>query len=166
MTFTLQRLRVLLLAKDVLIELHVDTKKVLEPRFDSLSILQHFFADVISIDVNTDRAYDSKFLSLDWNRGAFEFSYANIQIVIQFVFVEQLAAFEINEQIRCSVTQMPSCHIVFERDEGVRWVGKVMQQDLDPSVRKGFSDQAHNPLIVFQEFVRVVGDGFAVIFLE
>src|SRR5437016_11434375 len=97
-------------------------KKILEPRFNTLSVAQYPLGDVISVDVDADRANDSKFLSFDWDRCAFEFSRADVQLVIQFLFVEELPAFEINQQIRCAVPQMPARNIVFESDERVRGI--------------------------------------------
>ena len=79
----LLRLCVFVLAQNIFIELHVGSKKVLEPRLDSLSILQHFLADVIGIDINTNRADDSEFFSFDRDRGAFEFSSADVQLVVR-----------------------------------------------------------------------------------
>ena len=87
MSFSFESFRVFVLAQDILIELHVGAKKVLEPRFDSLSIFQDFLADVIRVDVDADRADDSEFLSLNRDRRAFEFSRAEVQFVIQFVLV-------------------------------------------------------------------------------
>src|SRR6516162_7503448 len=48
----------------------------------------------------------------------------------------------------------------------MRWIGQVVQQNLDPGVRKRFPNKAHDPLIVFEELLRVVGNRLAVIFLE
>src|SRR6266436_7155284 len=90
--FALQCLGVFVLAQNILVELHVGAKKVLEPRFDALPIFQHLFGDVISVDIDADRANDSEFLSLDRDRCAFEFSRADVQLVIQFLFVEKLAS--------------------------------------------------------------------------
>src|SRR5260370_21707724 len=111
--FALQRLRVYVLAQNVLVELRVGEKKVSKPRFDSLLVSQHVLGDVIGVDVDANRANDSKFLSFDWDRRAFEFSRANVQLVIQFFFVKKLAAFEVDEQVRCAVAQMPSGNIIF-----------------------------------------------------
>jgi hypothetical protein len=74
MAFSFQRFRVFVFAQNILIKLHIFSKKIPEPGFDSLSILEHFLGDVISVDVDTDRADDSEFLSLDWNCCAFELS--------------------------------------------------------------------------------------------
>src|SRR6184192_2520034 len=71
--FALQCLGVFVLAQNIFVELDVGAKKVLEPRFDALPIFQHLFGDVISVDIDADRAYDSEFLSLDRDRCAFEF---------------------------------------------------------------------------------------------
>jgi len=79
---------IFVLAQNIFIELHVGSKKILKPCFDALSILQHFFGDVISIDVDANRTDDSKFLPLNRNRSAFEFSGANIQLVVQLVLVQ------------------------------------------------------------------------------
>ncbi len=89
----------------------------MEPRFDSLPVFQHLLADVIGVDIDADRANNSEFLSFDRDGRAFEFSRADVQLVIHFVFVKELPAFEVNEQVRCAITQMPSGNIVFERDE-------------------------------------------------
>src|SRR5207249_8063977 len=105
------------LAQDILIELHVGSKKVLEPCFNSLSISQHFLGDVIGVDVDTDRANDSKLLSFNWDRRAFEFSRSDVQLVIQFVFVKELTLLKIDQQIRRAVAQVPAGRIVFQYDE-------------------------------------------------
>ena len=78
MTLALERIRIFVLAQNIFVELHLGTKEVLEPRFDTLSILQHFLGHVIRIDVYTNRTDDSEFLSFDRDRGAFEFSRPDI----------------------------------------------------------------------------------------
>ena len=140
MALAFQRLRVFVLAQDILIELHVGPKKVLEPRLNSLSILQHFLGDVIGVDVDTDRANDSKFLSFDGDRRTFEFSRANFQLIIQFFLVKKLTLLKIDQQIRRAVAQVPAGRIVFQYDERMRWVSEIVEQDLDSGIRKGFSD--------------------------
>src|SRR4029453_13527806 len=117
MPLALERIRIFVLAQNIFIELYVGAKEVLEPSFDPLSILQHFLRDVISVNVDTNRADDSEFLSFDRNRRAFEFSRADVQLVIQFVFVQELPALEVNEQIGGAVAQMPPSHIVFKNDQ-------------------------------------------------
>ena len=109
---------------------------------------------------------DSKFLSFDRDRRAFEFPVSEVQIIIQFVFVQELPAFEINQEIRCAVAQMPAGNIVFERNKRVCGIGQVVQEDFDSGIGKGFSDQANNPFVVFKKFLRVVGNCLAIIFLE
>ena len=61
---------------------------------------------------------------------------------------------------------MPAGHIILQGDQRVRWIGQIMQQDLNSGVWKGFADEAHNALVVLKEFVRVIGDLFSVVFLE
>ena len=61
---------------------------------------------------------------------------------------------------------MPAGNIVFERDKRVRRIGQVVQKNLDSSIRKGFADESHDALVVFEEFVRVVDNCLAVVFLE
>src|SRR6266481_6631651 len=114
-----------------------------------LSVAQYLLGNVISVDVDADRANDSKFFSFDWDRRAFEFSRTDVQLVIQFVFIQELAAFEINQQVCCAITQVPPSNIVFERNKGVRGISQVVQQYLDSGIRKRFPDQAHNSLVVF-----------------
>ena len=92
-TYPVERLAVFVLAKNIFLELHIGAKKVLEPRFDALSIFQHFLGDVITVDIDADRAHDPKFLALDWDCRAFEFSGADVQLVVQFVLVQELAPF-------------------------------------------------------------------------
>ena len=99
----LERIRIFVLAQNIFVEVHLGTKEVLEPSFDPLSILQHFLRDVISVNVDANRADDSEFLSFDRNRRAFEFSRADVQLVVQLVLVEELAAFQIYQQICCTV---------------------------------------------------------------
>src|SRR5947208_16759149 len=85
MTLALERLRIFVLAQNIFVELHLGAKEVLEPSFDPLSILQHFLRDVISVNVDANRADDSEFFSLDRNRRAFEFSRADVQFIVQLV---------------------------------------------------------------------------------
>jgi hypothetical protein len=115
--FPFLRLRVLVFAQNVFIKLHVRAKKVLEPRFDALSIFQDFFSDVISIDIYANRTYNSEFFSFDRDRGAFEFSRADVQLVVQLFLVQELAAFQINQQVCRAVAQMPPRHVVFKNDQ-------------------------------------------------
>src|SRR5262249_1023890 len=89
---------IFVLAQNIFIELHVGSKKILKPCFDALSILQHFFGDVISIDVDANRPDDSEFLSFDGDCGAFEFSRTDVQLVVQLVLVQKLATFQVNQQ--------------------------------------------------------------------
>ena len=96
MAFAFERLGVFVLAQNIFIELHVGAQKVLEPRFDALPIFQHLFSDVISVDVDSDRAYDSEFLSLDGDRCAFEFSRTDVQLVVQLFLVKKLTLLQID----------------------------------------------------------------------
>src|SRR5437016_4398901 len=137
---------------------------MLEPGFDPLPIFQDFFSGVVRVDVDADRADDPEVLALDWDRRAFEFTAANVELVVQFVFV--FSAFEINQQIRSAVAQTPPGHVVFQGNERMRRVGQIMQQNLYARVRKRFPDQPNHPLVVFQELVRVIGDLLAVILVE
>src|SRR5205814_4671315 len=61
---------------------------------------------------------------------------------------------------------MPARDVIFQDNERVRWVGEVVEQYLDPGIRKRFSDQANNPDIIFQILGRVVGHFLAIVFLE
>src|SRR5438874_9218314 len=61
---------------------------------------------------------------------------------------------------------MPARDVIFQDNERVRWVGEVVEQYLDPGIRKRFSDQANNPDIIFQILGGVVGNFLALIFLE
>jgi hypothetical protein len=99
MAFAFERLGVFVLAENVFVELHVGAKKIPEPRFDSLPILQHFLGDEIRIDVDTDRAHDSEFFSFDWDRRALELSRADVQLIIQFVFIKELPTLQIDQQV-------------------------------------------------------------------
>ena len=78
MPLALLRLCVFVLAQNIFVELHLGAKKVLEPCLDPLSILKHFLGHVIRVDVDTNRADDSEFLSFNRDRGAFEFSRADV----------------------------------------------------------------------------------------
>ena len=48
----------------------------------------------------------------------------------------------------------------------MRRVRQIVQQDLDPGIWKGFADETYDALVVFEEFVGVVGDCLAIVFLE
>src|SRR5215469_1913853 len=61
---------------------------------------------------------------------------------------------------------MPAGHVVFECNQRMGRISEIVKQDLNSSIWKRFADQAHNPLVILQELVRVVGDLFAVVFLE
>src|ERR1700757_348068 len=140
MALALQRLRVFVLAQDILIELHVGPKEILEPCLNSLSISEHFLGDIIGVDVDTDRANDSKLFSFNWDRRAFEFSRADVQLVIQFVLVKELTLLKIDQKIRRPVAQVSAGRIVFQHDQRMRWVSEIMEQDLDSGIRKGLSN--------------------------
>src|ERR1051326_8576242 len=113
MPLALSRLGVLVLAKNIFIELHVRSAKVCEPHFDSLAIFQHLLGDVVRVDIDADCAHDAEFLSFNRDRRAFEFSGADVELVVQFVLVEQLPTFEINLQIGGAIAQMPPGYIIF-----------------------------------------------------
>src|SRR5947199_8315198 len=66
----LLRLCIFVFAQNIFIELHLGANEVLKPGFDPLSIFQHFLRDVISVNVDANRADDSEFLSFARNRGA------------------------------------------------------------------------------------------------
>src|SRR5262249_33379857 len=124
------------LAQNIFVELDIGPQKVLKPSFDSLLIFKHFFGEVISIDVNANRANDAEFLPFDRDRRAFEFSCADVQLVVQLVFIQELTTFQINQQICCAVAQVPASHVVFKCDQRVRGVSQIVQQDLDAGVWK------------------------------
>ena len=136
MPLALLCLCVFVLAQNIFIELHVCSKKIFKPRLDALSILEHFFRDVIGVDVNANGANDSEFFSLNRNGGAFEFSRADVQLVVQLVLIHELATFQIDQQIGCAIAQVPAGHIIFERNQRVRWIGKIVKQDLDSGIWK------------------------------
>src|SRR5438132_6802182 len=116
--------------------MHVGPEKVLEPSLDALSIFQYFFGDVVHIDVDTDRADDSKVPALNRNGSAFEFAPANVEFVIQFVFVSELALFQINQEAGRAIAQMPAGHIVLERDQRMSRIREIVQKNFDSGVWK------------------------------
>src|SRR2546421_6108133 len=121
---------------------------------------------MVRIDVDADPADNSELLALDRYACAFEFSRADIQLVIQFVLVQKLPTFEVDQEIGGSVTQMSTGDIVFERNQRMRGIGQIVQENFDPSVGKRFSDKPHNPLVVLEELVGVIDDSLAVILVE
>src|ERR1700676_305054 len=72
----------LIFAQNIFLDLHIDAAKVFEPGLDLFLTLQHFLVQIICIDIDADRSDYSKFLPHDWDRGAFEFSRADIELVI------------------------------------------------------------------------------------
>ena len=82
MALPLLRLGIFVLAQNIFVELHVGAKKILKPRFDPLSIFQDFVRDVISVDVDTDAADDSKVFAFNRDARALVFSTPNVEFVV------------------------------------------------------------------------------------
>src|SRR4029450_355287 len=113
-----------------------------------------------------DRANDPEFLARNWDRRAFEFSRAHIQLVIQFLFIEKLALFQIDQQIGRAIAQVTASHIVLQNDQRVRRIGQIVQQDFDAGIWQRFSNQPNDVDIVFEEFGRIVGNFLAIVLIE
>ena len=60
----------------------------------------------------------------------------DVELVVEFVFVCQLPLLQVNQQVRRAIAQMAASDIIFEHNKRVRWISQVVQQDLDPGVRK------------------------------
>ncbi len=58
------------------------------------------------------------------------------EVVVHFVFILNLAAFQVNEQARRPIPEMPTGDIVFEPDKRVRRLGQIVQQDFDTGIGK------------------------------
>src|SRR3981081_2790537 len=89
----LQGFGVLVLAQNIFIELHVGAAKVLKEAFDALLAAHYLIGQIIYIEVDADRADDSKFRPEDRDRGALDFSRSCIQVVVELVLVLKVAAF-------------------------------------------------------------------------
>src|SRR6266571_1400883 len=61
---------------------------------------------------------------------------------------------------------MASGDVVFERNERMRRVSEVVQQNLDSGIWKRFSDEAHEPHVVLEVLVCVVCDFLSVVLLK
>src|SRR6266545_401395 len=48
----------------------------------------------------------------------------------------------------------------------MRWVSEVVEQNLDASIWKRFPDETHQPHVVLEILICVVGDLFAIVFLK
>ena len=117
MALAFHRFGVLVLAKDVFIRLHIGTTKIFEPRFDPFFTLNHFFSEIVGVDVNANRTDNSKFLSHNGNGRALELPRTNTQLIVQLVLLQELTLLQIDQQIGGAVAQMPTGHIVFQDDE-------------------------------------------------
>src|SRR6266571_7047499 len=61
---------------------------------------------------------------------------------------------------------MASGDVVFERNERMRRVSEVVQQNLDSGIWKRFSDEAHEPHVILEVLVCVVCDFLSVVLLK
>jgi hypothetical protein len=94
-----QGLGVLVLAQDIFIDLHIDAAEVFKPRFNLFRTLHYFGGQIIDVDVDADRADDSEFLPYNRYGRALKFTRTNVELVVQFIFVEQLPLLQIDQQI-------------------------------------------------------------------
>lgn len=166
MALAFQGFLVFVPAENVFVELHVGSAESLEEVLHLLGIVHHFFGEIIRVDVDADGADDAVFFPDDRHRRALELSGADVQLVIELIFVRDLALLQVDDQVRGAIAQISAGDIVLQHDERVRRVRQIVEQDLDAKVRKRFADQPRNPGKVLQVFAGVVGDLFALVLVE
>ncbi len=89
--FAFQGFCVFVFAQNIFVELHFGAAEILEERFDAFLALYHFVGEIVYIDIDADRAHDAEFLVINRDGRAFEFSRSDIQLIVQLVFVLELA---------------------------------------------------------------------------
>ena len=99
MAFAFQRLLVFVAAENVFVELHLGAAEGLEEVLHLLGVVHHFFGEIIGIDVDADGADDTVFFPDDRDRGALELSGADVQLVIELIFVRDLALLQVDDQV-------------------------------------------------------------------
>ena len=104
--------------------------------FDVLFVFHNFVTHVVRIDVDADSAHHTVVLANNRYGRALKLSRPDVQFIVKFVFVLDLSALQIDEQACRAVSQMTASDIVFERNERMRRVGEVVQQNLDARIRE------------------------------
>ena len=134
MPFAFQRFLILVATEDVFVELHLGAAKGFEEILHLLRVVHDFFGKIIGVDVDADGADDAVFFPDNRDRGAFELSGADVQLVIELIFVRNLALLQIDDQVRGAVAQVPAGDVVLQHDERVRRVRQIVEQDLDAQI--------------------------------
>ena len=104
MSLAFQDLSVLVFAQNIFTKRHVSAAKRLEEGFDALFILHHVISQIVDVDIDADRAHDTELLAINGDGCAFEFPRPDIEFVIEFIFILNLALLEIDQQL-----VVPSC---------------------------------------------------------
>ena len=136
MAFSLLRFPEFVFGQDVLIEFEIGPAKIPKEGFDVLFVFHHFVTHIVGIDVDADRTDHTVVFPNNWYGRALKLSRPDVQFIVKFVFVLDLSALQIDEQACRAVSQMTASDIVFERNERMRRVGEVVQQNLDARIRE------------------------------
>ena len=134
--FSFQGLLVFVTTENVFVELHLGAAEGFEEVLHLLGVVHHFFRQIVRVDVDADGPDDAVLFPDDRYRGALELSGADVQLVIELIFVRDLALFQVDDQVRGAIAQVAAGDIVLEHDERVRRVRQIVEQDLDPEVGK------------------------------
>ena len=136
MTFSFLRFTEFVFGQDVLVEFEIGPAKIPEERFNVLFVLHNFATHVVRIDVDADSAHHTVVLANNRYGRALKLSHPDVQVIVKFVFVLDLSALQSDEQDCRAVSQVTASDIVFERNERMRRVGQVVQQNLDARIRE------------------------------
>src|SRR5205807_8142103 len=100
-------------------ELPVGSAEIFKPCLDPLFALHDFIGEIVRIDVDAYRADNTEILSQNRDGRALELARANIQLVVQFIFVQELALLQIDQQVGRAIAQMPASDVIFQHNEGM-----------------------------------------------
>src|SRR5579862_1360709 len=143
------RLRVLVAAQNVFVELHVSPAIISEEVGEALGRRQHLVMDVVDIDIDADCADDTELLPNDRNRRAFEATRADVEFVVELVLPKIYAAHEIDQELGRSHSHDAARDLTaLDRGDGMRRVRKVVHENLDTHIREGATDQPRDVAVV------------------
>ena len=152
------------LAQNVLVQLHIRAQEHADEMVERIRIVAHLFIQVIVIHIDADSADQSKVLAVNGNRRALKTARPDVQLVVELVRVIEGAAAQVHHKIGRRRLHVTSGDVVLEHVQRLRWVGQIVQEDLDADVRKAVTDQPHNALVVFEVAPGVIEDFIAFVF--
>ena len=118
MPFSVQRVLILVLGQDVLVEFEVGAKQVVNKSIESGRVSDDRLAHKVRVDVDANRAHEPVVRSENRDCCAFELTRTDVQLVVDFVFAPLSSRLQIKDEIRCAApNRTPGYRAVFDGDE-------------------------------------------------